>query len=201
MTKSMNPQQVNKPNDSTNFAAYPTYILLNSQIKTIALTVLALSTFIIALVELSGVSKTALFNKFGSGTSTDQHDHDKTNYDDQHVQEARTTQAAGMPKTTITFDTMKHDFGTIKEGEFGKFSYRFRNTGTAPLLIASAKASCGCTVPTWPKDPIVPGGEGEIAVEFDSNNRVGHQQKAVIITSNAQQEKMSLVFTADVVEK
>jgi hypothetical protein len=79
-----------------------------------------------------------------------------------------------------------------------KHSYHFRNAGKAPLLISRAEASCGCTVPSFPKDPIPPGGEGDIMVQFDSHNKSGHQQKNVLIWSNSALEKMSIGFDADV---
>jgi hypothetical protein len=62
----------------------------------------------------------------------------------------------------------------------------------------NALASCGCTVPSFPKEPIAPGAEGDISVKFDSHNRKGHQQKNVLIISNAQQERMSVGFEVDV---
>mgnify|MGYP000997061082 CR=1 FL=1 len=166
---------------------------MNQQLKTILLTVLTISVFVIALVELSGVSKTALFNKYNIG---DEHTHT-------HAKEAdaRGEKVAAMPQTVISFTDTKHDFGTITEGDVVRHAFHFKNTGDHPLLISSAVASCGCTVPEWPKEPIPPGGEGDIVVEFNSKKRTGHQQKNVMIHSNAQQAAMSIGFTADVKEK
>lgn len=165
---------------------------MNAQLKTILLTVLTLSCFVIALVELSGVSSTALFNKFhvGGGGSAKEMSFKE---EDQRAQRAST-----MLKTTMAFTETKHSFGNIKEGEIVKHSFHFRNTGTAPLFIVKADASCGCTVPSIPKEPIAPGGEGDIVVQFDSHNRKGHQMKNVLVTSNATPEKVSIGFEADV---
>jgi hypothetical protein len=168
---------------------------MNQQLKTVLLTVLTLSCFMIALIELSGVSKSALFNKYGIGS--DEHAHDVT--EDDLAQKKQ--KALDMPKTTMAFDTTKHDFGTIEEGEIAKYSYHFKNTGANPLLIYNAVASCGCTVPSYPKEPIPPGGEGDIAVEFNSHNRTGHQEKNVLVYSNAEQESMSIGFVVEVKEK
>jgi hypothetical protein len=165
---------------------------MNPQLKTALLTVLTLSVFVIALVELSGVSRSALFNKYGIGDGTHVH---------AEAPPSREAQAAAMPKTTIEFTDTKHDFGTITEGEVVQHAYHFKNTGTNPLLISKAEASCGCTVPEWPKEPIPPGGEGDIVVQFNSRNRTGHQQKNVLIYSNAQLEAMSIGFTVEVKEK
>ncbi len=170
---------------------------MSPQIKTILLTILTLSLFTIALVELSGVSSTALFNKYQIGKGGTSHDHGAPAMPEPEA-DKRHKQALAMPKTTIEFPETRHDFGTIKEGEVVKHAYRFKNTGTAPLLISRADASCGCTVPSFPKEPIPPGGEGEVVVQFDSQNRKGHQQKNVMIWSNAQQEKMSIGFEAEV---
>lgn len=167
---------------------------MNAQIKTILLTVLTLSAFVIALVELSGVSSTALFNKYGIGKGGTS---DNAVTLDEGTQ--RHKEALKMPKTEMTFTDTKHSFGQIKEGTIAKHAFHFRNTGKSPLLISQAVASCGCTVPSFPKQPIPPGGEGDITVEFNSNHRKGHQQKNVLIYSNASLEKMSIGFEADVI--
>lgn len=166
--------------------------MMNQQLKAILLTVLTLSLFIIALVELSGVSRTALFNKLGI---EDSHSHAVM---PKSEQENREEKAAAMPKTEISFQETNFDFGTIQEGEVVTHSFKFRNTGASPLLIANTIASCGCTTPSFSKDPVLPGGEGEITVRFDSKGRKGMNRKNVIVVSNAQQDKMSIGFTAQV---
>ncbi|MFN0035185.1 MAG: DUF1573 domain-containing protein [Saprospiraceae bacterium] len=94
------------------------------------------------------------------------------------------TPVAAGPATTIQYDQPVYDFGTVDEGEIVKHSYKFKNTGGEPLVISNAKGSCGCTVPTWPKEPIPPGGTGEIKVEFNSKGKPGAQSKRVTVTSN-----------------
>lgn len=84
----------------------------------------------------------------------------------------------------IAFEKSTFDFGTIKEGEIVKHTFRFKNTGKTPLLIQNATASCGCTVPDWPKDPIAPNQEGKIIVEFNSSGKSGMQNKTVTILAN-----------------
>ena len=165
---------------------------MNSQIKTILLTILTLSCFVIALVELSGVSSTSFFNKFGVGKGGSAKE---MTYSEE---EQREKKAATMPKTTISFTDTKFSFGKIKEGTVVKHSFHFKNTGAAPLYIIRAQASCGCTVPVIPKEEIAPGAESDIVVQFDSNNRKGHQMKNVLVTSNAVVEKISIGFDADV---
>lgn len=82
------------------------------------------------------------------------------------------------------FDYTEFDFGTIKQGQKVKKTFTFNNTGNAALAIIDAKGSCGCTVPTYPKDPIAPGDKGEIEVVFDSAGKSGEQNKTITITAN-----------------
>ncbi len=88
------------------------------------------------------------------------------------------------PTTSMAFEHTDFDFGTINDGEKVKHTYKFKNTGNEPLIISSAKGSCGCTVPKWPTEPIAPGGTGVIDVEFDSKGKPGKQTKRVTVTAN-----------------
>ena len=84
----------------------------------------------------------------------------------------------------IDFVKETHDYGTIKYGADGSCTFEFKNVGNAPLIISNAKGSCGCTVPSWPKEPIAPGAKGSIKVQYDTK-RPGPINKSVTITSNA----------------
>lgn len=168
---------------------------MNQQLKTVLLTVATLSLFVIALVELSGVSSHALFNKYGIGDGGS-HVHE----DESKIVE-REQRAKNLPKTQIRFDNTRHDFGTITEGEKVSHTYHFTNTGEHPLLISNVEVTCGCTVPSYPKEPIPPGGEGDIVLEFNSYRRAGHQQKNALVHSNAVEEAMSIGFVVEVEEK
>jgi hypothetical protein len=163
---------------------------MNQQLKTVLLTVLTLSVFVIALVELSGVSKTALINKFGGDNN---HSHALNSGTQKDVSK--------LPKTRMKFEEPQYNLGTITEGDKATHSYKFTNTGSNPLFITNAIASCGCTVPSYPKDPIPPGGQGEIQVEFNSTGRVGHHKKSVMVYSNAEQEATSIGFDVEVKAK
>lgn len=84
----------------------------------------------------------------------------------------------------LTFEKTEHDFGTIKRGKTQSAIFKFTNTGKSPLLILDVKVSCGCTVPSYPKDkPIAPGKSGEIQVDF---NGIGLNQvtKAIAVIAN-----------------
>lgn len=97
------------------------------------------------------------------------------------AQDAAKTVASG-PEITVNKDV--HDYGTIKQGGNGACEFKITNTGNAPLIISRAKGSCGCTVPEWPKEPILPGKSAIMTVRYDTK-RVGPINKSVTITSNA----------------
>jgi len=101
----------------------------------------------------------------------------------------------------FSFESSSYDFGKVKEGEKVTHSFKFKNTGTAPLIINDAEASCGCTIPEYPKEPIAPGGEGEIQVVFNSAGRFGKQSKVITISSNADPSTTELYLTGEVLEK
>jgi Protein of unknown function (DUF1573) len=94
----------------------------------------------------------------------------------------------------MAFGESVFDFGEIESGEIVEHTYIFKNTGEGPLLISNATASCGCTVPSWPKDPIEANSEGEIKVRFDSKGKSGNQNKTVTIISNTQPNKTTLTL-------
>ncbi len=105
------------------------------------------------------------------------------------------------PIPAFAFATSDHDFGTITEGEIVDHVFSFTNDGEAPLIISSATASCGCTVPLWPKEPIPVGGTGEIKVQFNSRNKPGIQNKTVTITANTYPKITRLKIKANVVKE
>jgi len=92
----------------------------------------------------------------------------------------------------IEFEKEVHDYGNIKYGANGTCTFEFKNTGNAPLIISKATGSCGCTVPSWPKEPIAPGAKGEITVKYYTK-RPGPITKSVTITSNAANEPSKVI--------
>lgn len=99
----------------------------------------------------------------------------------------------------IEFEELEFDFGQIKQGEIVTHTFKFRNVGEADLIIKSANASCGCTVPTWTKKPIASGEMGEIVIKFDTSGRKGIQNKTVTIVANTEEGNTKIKFTAEVV--
>ena len=100
--------------------------------------------------------------------------------------------------TTVQIIDSSYNFGKVAEGEKVEYSYRFKNTGTKPLVIVDAHADCGCTVPHKPERPILPGETGFIKIVFDSKGRAGNAYKTIRVTSNANPEFPQLILTGDV---
>lgn len=103
-----------------------------------------------------------------------------------------------MPKTSMTFVESEHDYGKIEQKTKNEYIFKFTNSGTNPLLISKAKGTCGCTVPDYPKEPIMPGEDGEIKVEYSSRTSKGVQTKMVNIWANTEPVQTQLKITADV---
>ena len=84
----------------------------------------------------------------------------------------------------IEFEEIVHDYGDVPFNGNGACEFRFTNTGDEPLLIQKPKSSCGCTIPSWPQEPILPGESDVIKVTYRTN-RAGNFNKTVTVTSNA----------------
>lgn len=104
--------------------------------------------------------------------------------------------AEDAPK--FKFEKTIYEFGVIQDGEKIQTTFKFKNIGKTPLIIADATATCGCTVPEYPKTPIKPGEGGSITVVFDSHGKIGLQDKAITIISNANPEAEKLHLVGEV---
>ena len=102
----------------------------------------------------------------------------------------------------ITFTKTEHDFGKINEAD-GRVStvFEFKNEGMAPLVLSNVRASCGCTTPTWTKEPVEPGQTGSITVTYNPNGRPGRFQKTITITSNATEATKRVYIKGEVIPK
>jgi len=98
---------------------------------------------------------------------------------------------------TIDFESKVVDYGTIEHNADGVRKFVFTNNGTEPLIIKKAKGSCGCTVPTWPKEPIAPGVTAEIGVKY-ATSRVGRFTKTITLTTNANKKPVILTIKGEV---
>ena len=107
---------------------------------------------------------------------------------------------AKVPRTKIEFDKEIHDFGQIDQGEIVETTVNIKNVGDNNLYIVDAHGSCGCTVPSWPRDPIAPGKSAKIEVSFDPNGKSGEQSKIVTVTSNTEPTTSILTITATIIK-
>jgi len=112
---------------------------------------------------------------------------------------AGSTTAQFTDSTTVQLIDSAYNFGNVTDGDKVEYKYRFRNTGSKPLIIASAVASCGCTVPEKPEEPVKPGEVGSLKVVFNSKGRVGEVHKTITVTSNAYPKFPELQLTGQVV--
>lgn len=103
-----------------------------------------------------------------------------------------------LPKTSVEFSKSVIDFGDITQGDKVSETITFKNTGNEPLIISSAKGSCGCTVPKWPKAPVPPGESAEMEIEFSSKGKSGKQTKTVTIQANTDPNPTRLTVKGNV---
>lgn len=113
---------------------------------------------------------------------------------------ANPVQVPAGPTTTIAYSEEVHNFGNIKQDSENEHVFKFTNTGTEPLIISSAKGSCGCTVPEYPTEPIAPGESSEIKVVYKPGKQKGSQTKTVTVNANTTPAQTLLKISADVEE-
>jgi hypothetical protein len=99
---------------------------------------------------------------------------------------------------SIIFDKLVHEYGTIERGSNGNSVFTFTNKGQKPLVLSNVRASCGCTVPQWPREPIAPGEKGEIKVKYNTNI-AGTFNKSITVNSNAANSTIRLNIKGQVV--
>lgn len=100
----------------------------------------------------------------------------------------------------IKFDKIVHDYGTVYQNGDGQSEFLFSNTGDEPLVLSSVRSSCGCTIPKWPKEPILPGQTGVIVVTYDTK-RLGTINKQITVISNATENQVILSIKGNVIQK
>ncbi len=116
------------------------------------------------------------------------------------AQDEKTQEAKQVEGPAIEFESKVLDYGIIEHQSNGKRKFMFTNVGTEPVVIKSAKGSCGCTVPKKPEEPIMPGEKGEIEVSYDTN-RQGKFTKTVTLTTNTPDERIVLTIKGEVRKK
>lgn len=106
----------------------------------------------------------------------------------------------GGTRAQITFTELEHDYGTVQKGGNGVCEFVYKNTGKAPLMLTNVRSSCGCTIPSWSKEPLMPGQSAVIKVKYNTNN-VGPINKSITVESNATQQRTVLKIKGNVVNK
>jgi hypothetical protein len=101
---------------------------------------------------------------------------------------------------SIIFDKIAFDYGTIEQGSDGSCEFNFTNKGMVPLILNNVHASCGCTIPEWPKEPIEPGKKGVIKVKYNTNI-IGSFSKSITVYSNAKNAQVVLLIRGNVTSK
>lgn len=119
-----------------------------------------------------------------------------------HAQTTATQQAAAQKQAKIVFDKTTHDFGSFEETKLQTCVFTFKNEGNAPLVINQAVASCGCTVPTYTKSPVVPGQSGQLKVTYNGKGKFGGKfKKSITVRTNGTPEVVRLYIEGDMTEK
>ena len=117
-----------------------------------------------------------------------------------NAQEKTGSKVSGGTQAEITFTEMEHDYGTVEKGGNGVCEFVYKNIGKAPLMLTNVRSSCGCTIPSWSKEPLMPGQTAKIQVKYNTNN-VGPINKSITVESNAASGKTVLKIKGKVVNK
>lgn len=105
------------------------------------------------------------------------------------------------PLTTATLSEPNFDFGKIEKGKTVEHTYEILNTGNNPLIISSVNPACGCTIPEYTHEPILPGKKGKITLNFNSANFEGAIHKSAEVFANTEKAPITLTFTGNVIKK
>lgn len=96
------------------------------------------------------------------------------------------------------FAESSYDFGDIKQGDIVEHVFEFENTGNRPLILADVRTTCGCTAPSWPREPVLPGEKANITIKFNSRGKIGAQNKVITIMSNAVEQRSRISIETNV---
>ena len=108
---------------------------------------------------------------------------------------------AAHAQGVLSFEKELHEFGNVPEGTMATYEFKFKNTGTQPVVIANVQASCGCTTPDWTKTPVLPGKTGIVKAVYSSAGRPGVFNKTITVTSNAATPSTVLTIKGNVLTK
>lgn len=109
--------------------------------------------------------------------------------------------AANPNAAKLVFKEETYNFGELSEGPQATHEFKFTNTGKEPLILSKVQASCGCTTPSWPKEPILPGKDAVIVVTYNTQGRPGPFTKSITVTSNADTPNKVIFIKGEVVKE
>lgn len=112
-----------------------------------------------------------------------------------------TSSLLSLAQGKFSFTEESYDFGTVIEGVKATHVFKFTNTGNAPIVISGVRASCGCTTPEWPKEPIAAGKTGVIKAIYNSKGRLNAFNKSIRVSSNAVEATRTLYIKGNVVKE
>ena len=115
----------------------------------------------------------------------------------QKVEKQNTTEVSSQAE--ITFDKLEHDYGEVKQNGNGVCEFKYTNTGSVPLVLSKVRSSCGCTVPKWSKEPLMPGQSATITVKYNTSS-VGPINKSITVESNAKTPRVRLLIKGKVIK-
>jgi hypothetical protein len=101
----------------------------------------------------------------------------------------------------LNFEETEFNFGDIAQGDVVEHTFKFKNTGTQPLVIDRVDVTCGCTTPAWSKEPIMPGKTGFVTAKFNSAGKLGQQKKAITVHSNDSEGAKYVYIVTNIKEK
>ncbi|MEP7127479.1 MAG: DUF1573 domain-containing protein [Chitinophagales bacterium] len=176
---------------------------MNENIKTFSLVVITICVFIMTVIDILDMmqDRAELFDAHTSLNTSPATDPNGFPPAPPESSTSIVPPLGDQPITSIHFEEMSHDFGDMMKGDVVNYSFRFKNTGSSPLLISNAHGSCGCTIPSYPKEPIPPGAEANIEVQFNSAGKEGLQNKSIAVTANTEPRQTVLSITANVSKK
>ena len=117
-----------------------------------------------------------------------------------NAQSNKAEQKSNAAQAEISFEKLEHDYSRVEQGGNGVTEFKYKNTGKVPLMLSKVRSSCGCTVPSWSKEPLMPGQTGTITVKYNTNN-VGQINKSITVESNASTGRVVLKIKGEVVKK
>lgn len=170
---------------------------MNENIKTFSLAVITVCVFIITVIQILNMMAEQKERAASHALLHAQQDNGIGAMPQLPLPAAHDS-TLNMPLTSIQFEEMKYDFGDMKKGDVVSHSFKFKNTGKNPLLITNAHGTCGCTIPSYPKEPIAPGKEAILEVQFNSTGKEGLQNKSISVAANTDPQYTVLSIVANV---